>query len=354
MQAVLDDYVQRGEAAGVVAVAFGPENIVTSNTAGWNDLASKQPVAGDSLFWIASMTKPITAMAILNLRDEGRLTLEDPVARHLPEFGAENSHVKPVTIRHLLTHTSGLADKPAETKPKTLAELVALYPAQPPRFAPGAKWEYCNSGINTLGRIVEVLSGQPFSDYLAEHFFQPLGMKDTTFHPDAAQARRLARTYKKGANGALEATGIAILLGGAVVPPADSIPYPAGGLFSTADDLVPFYQMVLRGGEAGGRRYVKKETLQEMAALQSGELTTGFTPGASWGLGWGRVAEPQGITAALSPGSFGHGGAYGTQIWLDPVKGRGYLLLLQRADIGNSDGSEVRRDFQNAAAALEP
>lgn len=352
VQAVLESYVQRGEAAGVVAASFTPEKILTLNLAGWADLEARRPIGVDSLFWIASMTKPITAMAVMKLRDEGKLGLDDPVAKFLPEFGAESSLVKAITVRQLLTHTSGLSGEPAGFKPATLAELVALYPSQPPRFAPGERWEYSNPGINTLGRMVEVLSGQSYEAFLNEHFFRPLGMKDTTFHLQGEQVQRLAKTYKKDKSGKLLATGIAFFKG-EPLPPPDGIPYPAGGLFSTAADLIPFYQMVLRGGEAQGRRYIKKETLQEMASLQTEGLTTGFTPGSSWGLGWCRVAEPQGVTAALSPGSFGHGGAYGTQVWLDPVKQRGYLLLWQRADLPNSDGSDLRRDFQNAAAAVK-
>lgn len=344
-------FVEQKEVAGAVAAVFTAERVLGLNKEGAADLASGRPMASDTLFWIASMTKPITAMAVMNLRDEGKLQLDDPVGNYLPAFAAPGAPAEKVTIRQLLTHTSGLADAPNSRSAKTLAELTALYPAQPLKFPPGSKWEYCNPGINTLGRLVEVVSGKEFAAFLDERFFRPLGMKDTTFYPSEEQASRLARTYKKNADGSLEAVGIGILFGGAVTPRADSIPYPAGGLFSTADDLITFYQMVLEGGEAKGWRYINEATLKEMAALHSGGLQTGFTPGASWGLGWSRVAEPQGVTAALSPGTFGHGGAYGTQIWLDPVQRRGYLLLIQRSNLPNADGSDIRKAFQDAAAA---
>ncbi len=125
---------------------------------------------------------------------------------------------------------------------------------------------------------------------------------------------------------------------------------PSGGLFATADDVRRFYQMLMNGGELDGVRILKPETVRKMTAVQTGDLKTGFTDGNAWGLGICLVREPQGTTAALSPGSFGHGGAYGTQVWCDPVKGTLYLLLIQRSDIGNSDGSEIRKTLQDVAA----
>ena len=150
--------------------------------------------------------------------------------------------------------------------------------------------------------------------------------------------------------GELVATPVSILHG---KPPTSRDRFPAanGGLFSTALDYARFCRMILDGGELDGRRYVRPESVALMTSVQSGELRTGFTPGNGWGLGWCVTREPQGITAMLSPGTFGHGGAYGTQAWLDPVKGRAYVLMIQRADYPNSDGSEVRRAFQDAAAA---
>jgi CubicO group peptidase (beta-lactamase class C family) len=123
-----------------------------------------------------------------------------------------------------------------------------------------------------------------------------------------------------------------------------------GGLFSTATDYSKFARMILNGGELDGKRFLKPETVRQMTAVQSGDLVTGFTPGNAWGLGWCVVREPQGVSEALSPGSFGHGGLFGTQAWIDPTKKRVYLLMVQRANFPNSDDSAVRREFQNAAA----
>jgi CubicO group peptidase (beta-lactamase class C family) len=176
-------------------------------------------------------------------------------------------------------------------------------------------------------------------------------MRDTTFHPAPGQVKRLATSYKKNAAGELEETVIHILLGGVKYPPPYSIPFPAGGLFSTAVDLSRFYQMMLRGGEAHGRRYLSDESFKEMTRIQTGDLKTGFVDGMGFGFGWGVVREPHGVTAMLSAGTFGHGGAYGTQAWLDPANDRFYLLMVQRANFPNSDASDLRRVFQETAAA---
>jgi CubicO group peptidase (beta-lactamase class C family) len=139
-------------------------------------------------------------------------------------------------------------------------------------------------------------------------------------------------------------------LGGKAPTSRDRFPAPNGGLFSTAPDYARFCRMVLRGGELDGKRYLKPETVKLMTTVQTDGLKTGFTPGNGWGLGWCVVREPQGVTATLSPGSFGHGGAYGTQAWIDPRAERVYILMVQRANFPNSDASEVRRGFQEAAA----
>jgi CubicO group peptidase (beta-lactamase class C family) len=224
------------------------------------------------------------------------------------------------------------------------------YSQQPLQFEPGSKWAYCNSGINTLGRVVEVASGKSFPDFLGSRLFKPLGMKDTTFYPTAAQAARIATSYTvaDGRAGLVE-TNIFHLKG--PLTSRTRTPSAAGGLFSTASDLARFYQMVLNGGESGGRRYVSKAAVEQMTRTQTGGLKTGFVDGMSFGLGWGVVREPQGVTAMLSPGTFGHGGAYGTQGWVDPTRGMILVMLIQRAKLNNADGSDIRRAFQEAAVA---
>jgi CubicO group peptidase (beta-lactamase class C family) len=347
------DFIAAREISGAVTLVADGNNIFHLSADGLADIENQAPMATDSVFWIASMSKPVTGTAVMMMHEQGLLSVGDPVSKYLPEFkNLKDAAGNPVTvtIQQCLTHSSGLSDlKPDEERGvKTLAELTPLVAAKPVKFAPGSKWEYCQSSINTAARIVEVVSGKSFPEFLQERLFTPLGMKDTTFYPNSGQAARLASPYKRTADGKLEKSAIAFLGGKSATDP-DRYPRANGGLFSTAGDYVKFAQMILRGGESGGRRYLKPETVQQMTTVQSGDLVTGFTPGNGWGIGWCVTREPQGVSAALSPGSFGHGGAYGTQVWIDPVKQRIYLLMIQRADIGNSDGSEIRREFQNAA-----
>lgn len=310
------------------------------------------------------MTKPITATAILMLQDEGKLSVADPVEKYLPEFKdqwltAEKSKdrlvlqrpARKITLRDLLTHTSGLTgNAPEAGRDLTLAELTLSYALQPLQFEPGSKWSYCNPGINTLGRIVEVVSGEKFSDFLDRRLFVPLGMKDTTFWPTEEQARRVAKAYAPTPDGqGLAETPVFFLKGPLTSRARTAI--PAGGLYSTAADLSRLYQMVLNGGTLDGRRYVTAASVKLMTSPHTGDLKAGFTEGMSLGLGWQVVRQPVGVTAMLAPGTYGHGGAYATQGWIDPTKEMIFVLLIQRAKLPNSDGAEIRRAFQEAAVA---
>jgi CubicO group peptidase (beta-lactamase class C family) len=272
------------------------------------------------------------------------------VAKFIPEFGAlATADGKPgnLTIRHLLTHTSGMAE--ATTKEslqaKNLAELMPAH-LKPLKFEPGSKWQYCQSGINTLGRIIEIASGQALPDFFQQRIFAPLGMKDTTFYPSAEQMARLAKPYKREGDQ---------LVPGAYMPiydPARAGRFPAanGGLFATVQDYARFARMLLNRGTLDGHRILSEKAVAQMSSVLSGDVVTGFTPGNGWGAAVCVVRQPQGISAMLSPGSFGHGGAYGTQVWIDPGHQRIYLLLVQRTNFPNSDASEVRHAFQTAAA----
>ncbi len=277
----------------------------------------------------------------------------------MPEFkDLKTADGKParLTIRHLLTHTSGMGEvTPEQAREITnLAGLIPLHVAKPVAFEPGTKWVYCQSGINTAARIVEVVSGQPFEKFLEQRLFVPLGMKDTTFYLTDAQLPRLATSYRRTRQGALEETQNFILYGKSPTS-RDRFPAANGGLFSTAQDYCRFCQMFINDGSLDGKQYLKPETVKLMTRIHTGAIKTGFTDGNGWGLGFCVVRDPQGITSMLAPGSFGHGGAYGTQAWIDPEKKRIFILLVQRADFPNSDASEVRRAFQQAAAsALTP
>jgi CubicO group peptidase (beta-lactamase class C family) len=351
VDAKMKSFVEAKEIAGSVTLVADGGKILHLSATGLADVEENQPMKADSIFWIASMTKPITATAVMMMQDEGKLSVNDPVSKYLPEFTGDKAGI---TIAQCLTHTSGLSEVPNEESEgvTTLKDLVPLFTAKPLVFAPGSKWQYSQTSINTAARVVEVVSGTAFPEFLEERLFQPLGMKDTSFYPAETQIARIANAYKRDDDGNLEKAEITFL-GGKSIADKERYPRANGGLFSTAEDYLKFAQMILNGGESGGKRYLKAETVKQMTSIQTGDLAAGFVPGSAWGLGWSLVREPQGVTAALSPGSFGHGGLFGTQVWIDPAKRRIYLLLVQRANFtnqGGADGSDLRREFQNAAA----
>jgi CubicO group peptidase (beta-lactamase class C family) len=357
--------IATNEIAGAVTAVVARDKILHFETTGLADVAAKRPMAPDTLFWIASMTKPVTGAAILMLQDEGRLTVADPVAKYLPEFAnLKTPSDKPanITIAQMLTHTSGLGEAagPAAQQARTLADLVPIWLAAPMQYEPGERWKYTQSGINAAGRIVEVVSGMTFDAFVQQRIFDPLGMKSTTFYPTDEQRARLATAYAKNkTTGALDP-----------VPPRtdfgqrDRPPQGNGGLYSTAPDYARFGRMLLNGGTLDGRRYLSDRAMKFLTTPQTADLPTGFfqtdthgNRGANYG--WGMATcilrtPHEGVAAMLSPGTYGHGGAWGTQAWMDPVKGVAYILMVQRSNFPNSDASDVRRVFQQAAADALP
>ena len=358
--AAMQEMVAKNEVAGAITVVVAKNKILHLECTGLADVVAQIPMTPDRLFWIASMTKPVTATAVLMLQDEGKLNVADLVEKYLPEFASlKTPSGKPakLTIAQLLTHTSGLgeADAAAALRVNRLADLVPLWLAAPMQYEPGAKWKYTQSGINAAGRIVEVVSGVSFDAFLRQRLFTPLGMKDTTFYPTDGQRARIATAYAKNKDtGLLESVPPRVGYEGTPNRP----PQGNGGLYSTAPDYARFCQMLLNGGTLGGHRYLSAAAMKFLSTPQTGDLPTGFFQKENWGAnyGWGIgtsiLRTPhEGVAAMLSPGSFGHGGAWGTQAWIDPVKGVAYVLMVQRANFPNSDGSEVRRAFQQAAAA---
>ncbi len=357
----MQELISKHEIAGAVTVVVTKDKVVHLESTGFADVATKKPMSPDTLFWIASMTKPITGAAVLMLQDEGKLNVADPVAKYLPEFAnLKTPSGKPanLTITQILTHTSGLgeASGPAAQQAKTLADLVPIWLAAPMQYEPGAKWQYCQSGINAGARIVEVVSGLTFDAFLQQRLFDPLGMKSTTFYPTDEQRARLVTAYAKNKDtGTLEPVPPRPEFG-----PRDRPPQGNGGLYSTATDYARFCQMLLNGGTLEDRRYLSPAALKFLNSPQTGDLPTGFFQndtygqrGANygWGIGTCVLRTPHdGVAATLSPGSYGHGGAWGTQAWIDPVKGVAYVLMVQRSNFPNSDASDVRRAFQQAAA----
>lgn len=365
MQRFVDDQ----QIAGSVCVVGTSKGIVFQDAAGHLRLDPVEPMPKNALFRIASMTKPITAVGIMILADEGKLKITDAVEKHLPEFRGQwliaergtdrlvlKKPARPITLRDLLTHTSGLPGYPPglndlyRKRDRSLAEATLAVAQRPLEFEPGSRWSYCNSGIDTLGRVIEAVSGKSYETFLAERIFKPLRMKDTTFRPTKEQQPRLAGMYGVK-DGKLTATPNALI----GPPTAMRHPIPAGGLYSTGADLARFYRMMLNGGALDGERILTEESVKEMTHVQTGDLKCGFTPGMSHGLGFAVVRQPEGVTAMLSPGSFGHGGAFGTQSWADPKRDLFVILLIQRTGLPNSDASDMRRELQRLAVdALKP
>jgi CubicO group peptidase (beta-lactamase class C family) len=282
------------------------------------------------------------------LVDEGRVNVDDPVEKYLPEFKGQWLRVEqdqehmllrkpshPITVKNVLSHTSGLPFKSPIEDPTLdlfpLATRVRSYAMLPLEFAPDTKYQYSNAGINTAGRIVEVVSGMPLEEFLDKRLFQPLGMRDTTFWPKGAQLARLAKAYKPSADRkGLEETPI-----GQLKYPLDDArrqPMPAGGLFSTATDLSLFYRMIAHGGEWAGRRYLSEQAVKQMTSKQTGDLPTPY--GFGFGLGGGRV---------------GHGGAYSTNSGYDAQHGLITIFLVQHAGWPNADGKKIQPTFEQAA-----
>jgi CubicO group peptidase (beta-lactamase class C family) len=322
--------------------------VLSLEAVGFADVAASVPMRSDCLFWIASQSKPITATALMMLVDEGRISVDDPVEKYLPEFkgqmvAAERDadHVllrkprHPILVRNILSHTSGLAFRsPIETPALDLFPLatrVRSYAMMPLEFEPDTKYQYSNEGINTAGRIIEVVSGMPYERFLDERLFKPLGMRDTTFWPSGEQLRRLAKSYKlNAAKTGLEETRIDQL-----TYPLDDRqqrqPMPAGGLFSTATDLSLFYRMLLNGGTLDGKRYVTEQSLQQMTHKQTGDLKDAY--GFGFSTGGGRI---------------GHGGAYSTDSSIDVEHQLIEIFLVQHAS-WPEEGKQILPAFRKAA-----
>jgi CubicO group peptidase (beta-lactamase class C family) len=339
------------------------DKLLAVDTIGLADVAKKKPMARDTLFWIASMTKPLTAVSILMLQDEGKLKVSDPVEKFIPEFaGLKTPAGGPahITIEQILTHTSGLGegDAGAIKSAHSLRDLIPIYLASPMLYEPGDHWRYTQSGINVAARIVEVTSGLSFDDFVSKHILRPLGMKNTTFYPSKKQLSHLATPYIKD-----KQTGTLTAAPYAAYGNKGQPPFGNGGLFSTGPDYARFCQMLLNGGTWKGKRYLSDAAFQQLTTVHTGELKTGFLQTEEYGnrgmnYGWGigvviLKAPHPGVAQMLSPGTYGHGGAWGTQAWIDPVRGLAYILMVQHPGV-NGDAGKLRQSFQQAASDAFP
>jgi CubicO group peptidase (beta-lactamase class C family) len=347
ISAALQPFVDRHVLAGAVTLVADKEKVLSLETVGYADISASKPMRPDALFWIASQSKPITATALMMLVDEGKVSLDDPVVKYLPEFKdlwlaveQDKEHVvlkRPkhaVTVRNVLSHTSGMLFRSALEQPTLdmlpLRVAVASYAMTPLQTEPGTKYLYSNAGINTAGRIIEVVSGTPYEVFLDKRLFEPLGMKDTTFWPNADQVARLAKSYKpNAAKTGLEETKIGQLTYS--LGDRKRQPMPAGGLFSTAADIGRFCQMILNGGVFDGKRYLSEDAVKQMTTKQTGEALKD-----AYGLGW-----------STGGGVIGHGGAYATNMTIDPKRGLITVWMVQHAGFPG-DGGQSRQAFQKA------
>ena len=339
---MIDRRIDAREIPGAVSLVAIDGRIVHFEARGQLDLESRKPMPKDAIFSLASLTKPVTAAAVLMLVEEGRIRLTDPVSQFIPEFkdlkvGVSPSQTvpasRPVTIRDLLTHTSGVvAPVRIPTEPTaTLASIIPRYGTEPLEFQPGTRWMYSNSvAFDTLARIVEIASGKTYDRFLRERIFEPLGMKDTAHVLDAAQKPRFARRYD-------------VVPGG--LKPFERFDPPSyfgggWGLHSTAQDYFRFAQMLLNGGEFEGKRLLSPRAVELMSGIHIPDTLPGRQPGEGWGLGVRVISSSALRTSWLSNGSFGWSGASGTHFWVDPDKHLVGVLMAQAPAAG------FRPDFE--------
>jgi len=342
IRAYLQPLVDNHTIAGAVTLVATPDHTLYLQSMGYRDLAERAQMPANAMFWIASTSKPMTVTAFMMLADEGKVSLNDPVEKFLPEFhgqlvrvaaagdkqngqaasSAQASHqlvaaAHPILVREILSHTSGLPFKsqaqPGALDALSLKDSVLTFAAEPLMFQPGTSYSYSNEGIDTAARIIEVVSGMPYEKFIQQRLFDPLGMKDTTFWPDAEQISRMAETYKLDpATKDLVKVHISQL-----TYPLDDrqrFPMPAGGLFSTAADVSKFCQMILNGGTLNGKRYISASSLHAMTTVQNGGMEKQV-----YGFGWG-----------ISKTGFGHGGANKNAMDIDTTTNRIFIFMVQQ------------------------
>jgi len=362
-------FVDEKTVAGAVTLVAHGNEMVEFDATGMADIEAGRAMQKDTIFQIMSMTKPVTAIGIMMLAEEGRLAVRDPVEKYLPEFkglrvatttGPDATRLgtpeHELTIRDLMTHTGGFTDAaPASIKDYRqlmnvpLDQVVKELAKEPLLFQPGTEWSYSSAGIEVLGRIIEVVSGQKYEEFIAQRILRPLGMKDSFFFPPPDKVARIAMVYEQKDGSLVRAPGT--ILGGdpAKYRQGSVFPAPGWGLYSTAEDLLHLYRMMLNGGVYEGRRYLSSFTVHLMTEPHtSGIHPVGWMRGSDYGLAWEVVTDPLGELTGHTQGSFGHGGAFGTQGWIDPDRGVISILLIQRADGGADTLSNV---FLNMAEA---
>jgi len=371
-------YVDSGMVPGVVTLVARRGRVVHFEAIGYRDVEAKAPMTTDTIFRIASMTKPIASVALMTLYEEGHFLLNDPISKFLPEFanmkiaqaaqaaepgGAPYKLVpakNPITFKHVLTHTAGFPNSyrgitreeyaktyPRKNPSETMADVVKRLATMPLNFNPGEAWEY-GPATDVVGRLVEVISGMTLDEYLRKKIFEPLKMNDTHFYLPESKLNRFAANYEPD-----EKNGNKIKLVEAPSPESRWVKQPhnyfsgAGGLVSTAADYVRFHQMMLQGGELDGARILGRKTVELMTTNHIGDLPVWLTgPGYGFGLGYS-VVKDIGVTGqAGSAGQYGWGGAFCTYFQVDPKE---ELIGVMMTQVRPYTHINIRQEFMALA-----
>ena len=360
----IQSHIDSHDIAGAVTLVARRGRVVHFEAHGTMDREANKPMPKNAMFWIASMSKPVTGAAIMMLLEEGKVRLKDPVSKFIPEFKDTKvampieGSVPPafyqlpasreITIQDLLTHVSGLLsggragaaemEKVRRKPDENLAAYIPRLGSIPLDFQPGSRWTYSpGAAFDTLGRIVEIASGQTFDAFLRQRIFEPLGMQDITFHPIADARQRVAMSYRR-AGGALEKAGNDTWLSNSVYQSG------AGGLFSTAEDYLQFGQMLLNGGELRGARLMSPRTVDLMSSVHAPDTLPGRGKGRGFGLSVQVVNDAVAAGYRVSNGSYGWDGAFGTHFWVDPKEKVVGVMMIQTTN----PNRELDRDFENA------
>ncbi len=376
IRTAMQRYVDKGMVPGVVTMVARRGKVVHLEAVGYRDAESKTPMTTDTIFRIASMTKPIASVALMMLYEEGHFLLNDPIAKFLPEFSNLKVAVpasgedrlgtpyklipaaRPITFKHVLTHTAGFANtyrgitQPefAKTfqqgrKPNdTIGDAVKRLATLPLNFHPGDAWEYGNA-TDVVGRLVEVISGQTLDEFLQKRIFAPLKMTDTHFYLPQAKLNRFAAVYQPD-----DKNGNKIKLLEAPTAESRYVKEPhvyfsgAGGLVSTAADYVRFHQMMLNGGELDGARILGRKTVELMTTNAIGDLPVWLSgPGYGFGLGYSVIKDIGQAAISGSVGQYGWGGAFCTYFWVDPQEEMIGIMMTQVIPYTHIN---IRQEFQ--------
>lgn len=363
----LQAHIDQGHIAGVVAAVLRDGQLVYLESLGKRDLEADSAMTDDALFRIYSMTRPVTSLAAMILYEEGKLQLDDPISKYLPEFASQRVFVDAsapdmnqtrerrgdITVADLMRHTSGLGSRSSaiyvaeQVRLRSITlEQMSKNAARVPLFEdPGTEFRYGLSAT-ILGRLVEVVSGMPYDEFLQQRVFGPLGMTDTVFWVDPSRVDRLATVYRPAADGTLRVHEME------EIPFTQKVPLVEGGvgLVSSTLDFAKFSQLFLNGGELFGQRVLQPETVQLMMenAVADALLPLedrGYMAASGWTLGgFAYALDPAAYDHTVSQGEVWWDGSAGTRFWIDPVQG---IVTVIMAQISPANGEGFREEFKN-------